>query len=276
MRIGVTGASGALASAAVRLLAAAGHEVVALTRTPGSCPAPDGVTVRRADFDEPAGLPAAFAGVDRLLLVSTDAWEPGRRIAQHTAAIDAARDAGVRHLVYTSLVACDGPPDMLHRAHRATEAHLRATAPRWTILRDAVYAEGIPGLLAGARTTGRYVTNTGDGAVAYVRRDDCAATAAAALVRTGDLHGRVLDVTGPRALTAGDLAALAGPEVTAVHVSDDGYRAHLIAGGTPPPVADALVELGRAIRSGRYATVTTTVPDLTGRPATEAGRPDGG
>ncbi|WP_033345151.1 NAD(P)H-binding protein [Catenuloplanes japonicus] len=255
MRIGVTGASGALARAAIGVLTAAGHEVTALSRTPA-----DGE--RRADFDEPEGLGAAFAGLDRVLLVSTDAWDPRRRVRQHVAAIDAARASGVRHLVYTSLTGCDGPPEMLNAAHRATEAHLRAAGPGWTILRSGIYAEGVESMIAEARTTRRYVTNSGDGAVAFVRRDDCAAAAAAVVSAEDVPDGQVLDVTGPEALDADALAALAGPDVTVERLSDDAYRAHLSG-----PAADALVEFGRAIRDGRYGTVTTTVESLTGRPA---------
>lgn len=269
-RLAVTGSTGALGGLVARHLADLAPRLV--VRDPSR--APDlGGEVRSCSYDDASAARAALEGVDVLFMVS--AAESEVRRAQHRTFIQAAADAGVGHVVYTSLVACDGPPELLNSAHRATEEHLRGCGLPWTVLRNAIYASGVAELLAPAVSTGRHVTNAGDGAVAYVARDDCAAVAAAVLAAgpgpAGGLAGRTLDVTGPEALTAADLAGLLGARlgrpVEVVHVDDDAYRDRLVGAGTPAPVAAALVALGRAVRSGRYGRVSTTVPELTGGPA---------
>lgn len=262
-RIAVTGGAGALGAAVVRQLRDRA-DVIVVTRRPDAVP--PGVEVRRADFDDIG--PAAFAGADAVLVVSTDQRDDARRIAQHTAAITAAAEAGAAHVVYTSLVGCDGPPDLLNAAHRATEAALRATGVPWTSLRNNLYLEGLDGLLAAAAATGRYVSNGGGGAVAYVGRERCASAAAEALLQpapsaagiAGALSqpaAGVVEVHGSRALDAVAVAGLLGERlgrpVEAVLLGDEEYREHLVSAGAPAPLAAALVALGQAVRAGVYA-----------------------
>lgn len=258
--VAVTGAAGALGSAVVRHLADRAT-VIAVTRRPSVVAAsPDPsrrgtqtpIEVRQADFDDIG--PSVFAGAAAALIVSTDHRDNSHRAAQHRAAIDAAVAAGVRHVVYTSLTGCDGPPDLLNAAHRETEAHLRACGAGWTALRNNLYTEGLAAAEAVTAATGRHVTNTGPGRVAYVDRDHCAAVAAGVLL--GAPQG-VVEVRGPVALDAAALAARfaahLGRPVEPVLLDDDAYRAHLLAGGAPPGLAEALVLLGQAVRAGVYA-----------------------
>ncbi|WP_177319633.1 NAD(P)H-binding protein [Actinoplanes philippinensis] len=247
-RIAVTGAAGALGSAVVRRLRDRA-DVIAVTRRPDAV-AP-GVEVRRADFDDIG--PAAFAGADAVLVVSTDHRDNGHRAAQHAAALTAAAAAGAGHLVYTSLVGCDGPPDLLNAAHRETEAALRTAGPPWTALRNNLYLEGLDGLRAAAAATGRHVSNAGAGAVSYVSRSRCAEIAAETLL--GPARG-VVEVHGPRPLDTAAVAALlsarlSGP-VEPVLLDDERYADHLLSTGTPPALAAALVALGQAVRAGVY------------------------
>ncbi len=243
-RIAVTGGAGALGSAVVRHLRDRA-DVVVVTRRPEAAPA--GVEVRRADFDDIG--PEAFAGADAVLVVSTDHRDHERRAAQHTAAFTAAAEAGAGHLVYTSLTGCDGPPDLLNRAHRASEAALRASGVPWTALRNNLYLDGLDGLQAMAAATGRHVSNAGAGAVSYVTRDECARAAAGTLL--GPARG-VVDVHGPRPLDTVALAALfserLGRPIEPVLMDDDEYGAHLRAMGLP----QVLVTLGQAMRAGVY------------------------
>lgn len=267
----ITGASGQLGSLAADLLLERvdATDVVLLSRSPERLDRP-GATVRAADFDDPATLATAFEGVDEMLLVSTDAV--GSRVEGHRRAIEAARAAGVRRVLYTSVVdpSADNPaavaPD-----HAATEQDLRDSGLRWTFLRNNLYADMQADAVAQAAATGTYVTNTGDAGAAYVTRADCAAAAVGALL-SRDLDDTALDVTGPRAVTAADVAALAtarsGETVGVVHVDDAAYVAGLEQAGLPTPVAQLLASFGTAIREGRLAGVTSVVEDLAGRPAT--------
>lgn len=188
MAIAITGASGGLGrSTAERLLQLADpREVVLTTRNPAALAdlAARGAQVRRIDFTEPDTFPTAFAGVERLLLISTDAV--GARLDQHKAAIAGAAEAGVRHIVYTSVPEpVPGNPALVVPDHAGTEQALRESGLKWTMLRNNLYAHMQVPAIRQMIATGRYVTNTGDGATAYVTREDCAAVAAAVLTQDG-------------------------------------------------------------------------------------------
>ena len=270
----VTGASGRLGRRVVELLAGSrADRLVATTRYPDRLAdlARRGVTVRRADFDDPETLQAAFAGVDRLLLVSTDAIDgPGRRIEQHSTAIDAARLAGVGHVVYTSFADPD-PRFLVAADHWATERALVASGLGWTALRQNLYTEYLAELLPEAMASGRLVAAAGDGGAAFVTRDDCARAAAAAL-SSPDTDDRVLEIAGPAIVTVHDVARLAsdlaGRPVSYVPVEPAALKAGLVATGLRGHVADVLVSMHVAMAQGKFRAATSAVADLTGRAPT--------
>lgn len=269
--IGITGASGALgrATAEAVLRTVDPREVVLTTRSPDTLAdlAARGVQVRRADFDRYRGLVDAFAGVERLLLVSTDHGDA--RLAQHRAAVSAAARAGVAHIVYTSVPdPVPANPAVVVADHAGTERALRESGLRWTVLRNHLYAHLQVPVIQRAAADGRLVTNAGHGRSAHVWREDCAEAAAAALTQDGH-EDRALDISGPRALDAGDLAALAGEiagrDVEVVHVGDDEFAAGLRASGLPEPAVELITSFGAATRAGHLAHPTDAVADLTGR-----------
>ena len=271
MTIAITGAAGHLGRLTAQqvLDRVPPGEVVLITRRPDAIAdlADAGATVRHGDFDEPASLPAAFAGVDRLLLISTDVL--GNRVAQHTAAIEAAAAAGVRHVIYTSIVNAGSElPLVVSHEHGATEQAIRDRGLRWTALRNGVYAEFQVGAAARAAASGQLVHNNGDGATAYVSREDCAAAAAAVLTTDGH-EDRAYDITGPELVTQAQFAALVaditGRPVTAVAIDDDAATQGLVAAGVPAEAAPAYASFGTAIREGVLDGVSPAVEDLTGR-----------
>lgn len=267
MSIVITGASGQLGRRVAELVLEQTSDVILVTRTPEKLSGLGG-EVRRADFDDPASLDAAFAGGSRLLLVSLPTI--GARVPQHIAAIDAAARAGVGSIAYTSIVN-PGPenPSAVAAEHLETEEAIRASGLAWTFLRNSIYADLQPRSAAAALATGQLVTNAGDGRTALVTREDCARVAAAVLV--GDGHeGQAYDVTGPEALSADDLAAIysevGGKPVEVVHVDDAAYAAGLVEhAGMPQAVAEIYATFGAATRTGALSAQTDVVERLTGR-----------
>lgn len=264
----VSGASGQLGRRVVELLLEAGaRPIVATTRTPEKLAdlAARGVDVRRADFDDPSTLVPAFAGARRALLVSTDALDrPGRRLAQHRAAIAAFVESGVEHVVYTSLPNPVGSPVTIASDHAETEATLASTKLDFTILRNNLYAEYLLASLGQALGSGQLVDAKGASKVAWVTREDCA--------RAGAKGRRVLDVTGPEALSSDELAELVsrvtGKTVVHVSVSDDALVEGMIGHGLPEPIARLMTSFDHATRDGLLANVSDTVQRLSQRPPT--------
>jgi len=181
----VTGASGHLGQRVLELLLEANTgRVIAASRTPEKLAhfAARDVEVRKADFDDPSTLAEAFAGVDRLLLISTDVLDgTDRRQVQHRNAVHAAAQAGVKHVVYTSLTRPEpGSPIAIAPDHYATEQALAASSLGWTLLRNNVYTDLFLYSLPRAVASGQLVAATGTGGAGYATREDCARAAAAA------------------------------------------------------------------------------------------------
>ena len=273
----ITGASGHLARRVVELLldehGIAPNDLILVTRSPDrlSDVAGRGARVRRGDFDDPEGLPAAFAGGERMLLIS--AVEIGERIRQHTAAVEAAKAAGIRYIAYTSFVNTDvdDNPAAIAPEHRATEEAIHAAGMTSTFLRNSIYAELQTADAATALTAGRLVTNAGEGRTAYVSRDDCAAVAAAVLADPSAHQNATYEVTGPDALDARELAALyaeiGGKPVELLPVDDATFTQGLVEhAGMPQPLAETYATFGAAIRAGLLDVRTGVVERLAGHP----------
>lgn len=268
----VTGAGGRLGRLVVEsLLENQAGKVVATTREPQRLTdlAARGVDVRYADFDQPESLLSAFAGVDRLLLVSTNQIDrPGLRLAQHRTAVGAAKAAGVGHIAFTSVPAPQPFPEAaLIDDYFWTEVAIFESGLDWTILRNNLYTETVLQTLAYSLATGEMPTAAGRGSRSWVSRADCARTAAAVLA--GASGRQILDVTGPETLTSAEFVAVAaqvtGRVLQPVAVSVNDYRRHLLAAGLAPMVADALVDYEVATARGYTGVVSPAVKAWTGR-----------
>lgn len=271
----VTGASGQLGRAVIaNLLAQDGvtaGQIVAASRNPAKLAdlADQGVETRAADFDDPASLEQAFAGVDRLLLISTDELAvPGKRLAQHKAAVAAAVKAGVKHILYTSMPNPDKSLISFAPDHLGTEDAIKASGLGYTILRNSWYTDNHFMGLPHALEVGNWYTSQAGGRLPNISRADCAVAAAAALV-SPPAGNTILTLTGSEALTAEDIAAIVskitGKPLNVVQVSDDQLAGGVRGSGMPEFVVQLVVTADANIRAGNFDIVTSDFETLTGR-----------
>jgi NAD(P)H dehydrogenase (quinone) len=268
----ITGATGQLGSRVVSelLRQLPAKELAVSTRRPERAADLDarGVDVRHGDFDDPGSLEAAFTGVDRLLLISTDGDNP-TRIRQHAAAVAAAEEAGVGRILYTSLVRTETSPLGLAEVHRATEAAVEATGLPHTFLRNGWYLENEIGAVQGVLAGAPVLDPVADARICWVTRDDLAAATAAVLL--ADEPEEVYELAGPprsyRELAAALSEVLDG-DVPVQDVDDDTYAGILTDAGLPPAVVGFVVGMQPAIRDGALDTADSDLERLLGRPAT--------
>src|SRR5581483_2071430 len=156
-----------------------------------------GVTVRAVDYTKPATLDAALAGIDRLLLISSNSV--GQRAPEHKNAIDAAKRAGVSLIVYTSILRCDTTPIAIGDEHKATEAMLKASGVPYALLRNGWYTENYTGAIQAVLAHNAVVGSAGNGKVSGAARADYAAAAAAVLVSKENQAGKVYELAGDEA-----------------------------------------------------------------------------
>ncbi len=264
----VTGANGSIGNHLVRALRRDGIPLRALVRHDAGGRAL-GCDYVVGDFDDPRALAAALDGVDRLFLNSTgaipvDGEQP--MIRWHRAAIDAARAAGVEHVVKVSVWhAAPGAP-LSRGAHFATDEYLKASGLGWSLLRPTGYMQNF--LSPAAFTAdGELVASYGEAPVAYIDCRDIAACAAALL--TAPAPGSY-ELTGPAALTDADIAATLATAldqpVSCAPLPATALAAALVDRGLPPRFAADLAVLVGEVADGDQSTTTSTVADLTGHP----------
>ncbi|HWK41279.1 MAG TPA: SDR family oxidoreductase [Croceibacterium sp.] len=268
----VTGASGQLGKLVLEdlLRQVPASDIVALARDPAKLAdyAAKGVQVRAADYDDPASLKAALTGVDRLLLISGNAV--GQRERQHGNVIDAAKDAGVSYLAYTSILKGDKSRLQLAPEHVATEKLLASSGLNYDVLRNGWYSENYVGGLAHSVAAGKIFAAVGEGKLSTATRADFAAGAAAALVK--GKGGDVYEFAGDDAWTMQDFAAevsrQAGKPVEYVNQSEADYAKTLEGAGLPPPVAAMLSNTSVLSGEGELYDSSKTLSTLSGRPTT--------
>jgi NAD(P)H dehydrogenase (quinone) len=274
MTVAVTAASGHLGRLVVRTLLDRGFpagEIVAGARSPEKIAdlASLRVRVREADYDRPETLAEAFAGVDRLLLISGS--EVGARVTQHTNAVNAAVAAGVSLIVYTSAPYADTTDLPIAPEHKATEEVIRASGVPFTFLRNSWYVENYTGNLAPALAHGAILGSAGDGKVSAAPRADFAA-AAAAVLAGGEHDNTVYELGGDTPFTLSELAAevsrQSGKEVAYRDMPPEEYAGALVAVGLPDGYAHVLAGSDVSLKEGKLLVETGDLSRLIGRPTT--------
>lgn len=270
MTIAITGATGHLGRLIVEKLTSKipAASVVALVRSLEKA-ADLGVAARPFDYAKPETLAPALDGVDTLMLVSSS--EVGQRGVQHRNVIDAAKQAGVRRIIYTSLLNADASPLSLAEEHRQTEADLKASDVAYTILRNGWYAENYTGSISGALAGGAFIGSAGEGRISAAARADYAEAAVAVL--TSDGHGgKTYELAGDEAWTLSDLATeislQSGRTIPYRNLSEADYAAALTGFGLPEPLSQAIAGWDVAASRDALFDDRRTLSKLIGRPTT--------
>ena len=275
MSIVVTGASGQLGRLTVEALlrrAVPAADIVATGRDVAGLEdlADRGVVVRRADFADPDSLAAAFAGADRLLLVSASI-PVDERVANHRRAIDAAVAAGVSLVAYTSMVHADTAATILACTHRATEEYLRERGVPSVLLRNSWYLENYTGQLPVVLQHGAFIGAAGKGRVSAASRADYAEAAAAVLTTEGHT-GAVYELGGDESFTLDELAATVsaavGKPISYTDLPADKLAEALAGAGVPAEVAHALADADLGLGRGELHTESGDLRRLIARPTT--------
>ncbi|ELY4816299.1 SDR family oxidoreductase [Cronobacter malonaticus] len=271
--IAITGATGQLGQRVIDTLlnTVAAQEIVAIVRNPAKAAALSarGVQVRAADYNDAAALTAAFAGVEKLLLISSS--EVGQRAPQHRNVIDAAKTAGVKLIAYTSLLHADRSPLGLAAEHVATEKMLADAGVPYVLLRNGWYTENYLASVPPALEHGVFIGSAGDGKIASASRQDYA-EAAAKVLTLDNQAGRVYELAGDHAWTLRDLTALlskeTGKTVAYQNLSEADFAAALTGAGLPEGFAKLLADSDAGASKGGLFDDSRQLSALIGRPTT--------
>jgi NAD(P)H dehydrogenase (quinone) len=269
----VTGATGKLGRLVIEQLLGKvpASQVIAAVRDPEKATElrARGVQVRLADYGRPETLGQAFAGVEKVLLISSN--EVGQRAAQHQAVVEAARKAGVKLLAYTSILHADRSRLALAAEHEATEEMLRASGVPYVLLRNGWYTENYTENLGPALAHGALLGSAGEGRIAAATRADYAAAAVAVLTGSGH-ENKVYELAGDTAFTMAGLAAEvsrgAGRTIVYKDLPPEQYQAVLVGAGVPGPFAGILADSDVGASRGELNDASGDLRRLIGRATT--------
>lgn len=271
--IAITGATGQLGRLVIEALLTRvqAKELVALVREPSKADdlAAKGITVRHADYNAPETLRAALAGIDRLLLISSN--EIGQRAVQHRAVIDAAKAAGVGLLAYTSVLRADQSVLGLAAEHRDTETALIDSGIPYTLLRNGWYSENYAASIPAATAHGAVLGAAQQGKISSAARADYA-LAAAVVLTTENQANKVYELAGDESYTleafAAEIGRQSGKSVVYKDLPEQAYKEALLGFGLPEALAALLADSDAAAAKGALFDDSKTLSHLIGRPTT--------
>jgi NAD(P)H dehydrogenase (quinone) len=269
----VTGATGKLGNHVIEglLKTIPAQQIIAAVRTPEKAQAltARGIQVRAADYSKPETLTTAFAGAEKVLLISSS--DLNDRVGQHKAVIDAAKAAGVKLIAYTSLLHAAEATTLLSADHKATEAYLQASGVPFVVLRNGWYFENHTEAIAPALQHGAVIGASGEGRFAAASRADYAAAAVAVLITEGH-EGKLYELAGDNSFTlteyAAEVSKQSGKTVIFANLPEEKYAEALAGFGLPAPLPEILANADTGASRGELDDTSHTLSKLIGRPTT--------
>lgn len=264
----ITGAGGTLGSEVLRQLQSSGAPLRAAFHSSDKADAAraQGMDAALIDYDDPDSLRDAFAGCESLFLLGHNAIE---QTGLELAAVRAARDAGVRHVVKQSVMGAEREDYSLAQVHRPVERAIEASGMSWTFLRPNSFMQNVMTFMSPSiRSESAFYSASGEARISHVDVRDIAAVAVKALTEPGHA-GQAYTLTGPDALTydevAEALSLAVGRTITHVDLPPNELRYGMLDMGIPEPIADRLLDLERYFRDGHASRVTGDIERVTGQ-----------
>jgi uncharacterized protein YbjT (DUF2867 family) len=263
----IFGSTGTTGRGVARHLIAGGIKPRLLVRDPGKAKEYAGkAEIVQGDLGRPESLAAAMKGVEKMFLVSAGLDGSDLEIR----AIDAAKKAGVMHVVKLSVIGAESPVLTFSKWHAKVEKHLMASGLKWTMIRPGSFMSNAYQWADTIRAQGAFYQPTGEGRWAAIDPADIGAVAAKALTSAGH-EGKGYTLTGPESMNAAQYAAVLstvlGKPVKFVDVPPEAARDAILKAGIPPAYVDAILDLYAAMKAGRADVVTDTVEKVTGKRA---------
>ena len=268
MKIGITGATGQLGELVVEQLKSKTNSanLIALVRSPEKV---QGIDARAFDYNEPTSMAKSLEGIEALLLISGN--EIGQRARQHGNVINAAKEAGVKWIVYTSILRADSSTISLAAEHLQTENLLQESGIPFTLLRNGWYTENYAGSIPGAVAAGALLGSAGTGKISSASRPDFAEAAAVVLTSEGH-EGKVYELAGDESFTLADLASeiskQTGKDISYQNLPEKEYSKALKSHGLPEMIADGIASWDVSASKGDLFSQDKTLSQLIGHPTT--------
>ncbi len=272
--IAVTGATGQLGQLVIKhlLTKTKAEQIVAIVRNVEKAQLLTklGIEVRHGDYSQPETLTESLKGVSKLLLISSS--EVGQRAPQHRNVIDAAKQAGVSLIAYTSLLKADTSPLGLKHEHIETEQYLKQVNIPHVLLRNGWYTENYLASIAPALANNGFIGCAKDGRISSAAREDYAEAAAVVLTRSEPQDGKVYELSGDESYTLTELCEViseeSGQAIPYIDMEEQEFVAALEGAGLPKPLAEMLANSDTGASKGGLFDDSHTLSKLIGHPTT--------